>query len=162
MRGGRKNERVAVSLLSGIDSRKTNSDDTAMNYRFVVDVPLRWCDVDSEGVVNNAVYLSLMEQARFLYFDHLSLLPDRRVPFVLAEATVKFLRPGRLGMRTEVAACTVALGASSFQMQYEIRADAGVLATGHAALVFVDAALRPRPIPPEVREALLQFEGLSP
>ena len=131
-----------------------------MIYRFVVDVPLRWCDVDSEGVVNNAVYLSLMEQARFLYFDQLGLLPDRRVPFVLAEATVKFLRPGRLGMRTEVAVCTRVLGTSSFQMDYEVRAENQLLATGHAALVFVDNHLRPRPIPAEVREAISVFEEL--
>ena len=36
-----------------------------MSYRFTVNVPLRWVDVDSWGVVNNAVYLNLMEQARF-------------------------------------------------------------------------------------------------
>ena len=35
-----------------------------MFYRFDTEVPLRWVDVDSAGVVNNAVYLSMMEQAR--------------------------------------------------------------------------------------------------
>jgi acyl-CoA thioester hydrolase len=133
-----------------------------MIYRFVADVPLRWCDVDSEGVINNAVYLSLMEQARFLYFDHLGLLPERRVPFLLAEATVKFLRPGRLGMRTEVAAITRTLGTSSFQMQYEVRVDNQVLATGSAALVFVDKNMRPVPIPDEVRETIRNFEDMPP
>ncbi len=131
-----------------------------MIYRFVTDVPLRWVDVDSEGVVNNAVYLSLMEQARFLYFEHLGLLPDRKVPFVLAEATVKFLLPGRIGMRIEVAVATRSLGTSSFRMDYEVRAQQQVLATSQAALVFVDAALRPRPIPADVREAIVGFEGL--
>lgn len=131
-----------------------------MIYRFVADVPLRWNDVDSEGVINNAVYLSLMEQARFLYFDHLGLLPDRRVPFLLAEATVKFLRPGRLGMRTEVAAITRELGTTSFKMDYEVRVDTQVLATGHATLVFVDRNLRPVPIPDDVREAIRVFEDM--
>jgi len=70
-------------------------------YRFVADVPLRWSDFDSAGVVNNSIYLTLMEQARFLYFQHLGFLSDHKVPFVLAEATVKFLRPGHLGMRIE-------------------------------------------------------------
>jgi len=131
-----------------------------MMYRFVTDVPLRWVDVDSEGVINNAVYLSLMEQARFLYFEHLGLLPDRKVPFVLAEATVKFLLPGRIGMRIEVAVATRSLGTTSFRMEYEVRAQQQVLATSQAALVFVDAALRPRPIPADVREAIVGFEGL--
>jgi len=131
-----------------------------MIYRFVADVPLRWVDVDSEGVVNNAVYLSLMEEARFQYFDHLGLLHDRRVPFLLAEATVTFLRPGRIGMKTEVAVRTRSLGTSSFQMDYEVRAEDHVLATGQAALVFVDGNLRPVPIPAPVREAIQVFEDM--
>jgi acyl-CoA thioester hydrolase len=131
-----------------------------MIYRFVADVPLRWVDVDSEGVVNNAVYLSLMEEARFQYFDHLGLLQDRRVPFLLAEATVTFLRPGRIGMKTEVAVRTRSLGTSSFQMDYEVRAEDHVLATGQAALVFVDGNLRPVPIPAPVREAIQVFEDM--
>ena len=47
-----------------------------MTFRFTAPTPLRWVDIDSEGVVNNAVYLSLMEQARFHYFTQLGLLDD--------------------------------------------------------------------------------------
>ena len=132
-----------------------------MLFRFAAEVPLRWVDVDSAGVVNNATYLSLMEQARYLYFTQLGLMNDHRVPFVLAEANVKFLRPGRLGMKVEVAARVGELGRSSFQMDYEIRAEELVLVTGHAALVFVDAATRPMPIPDDWREAIVQFEQLA-
>lgn len=92
-----------------------------MFFRFAADVPLRWVDVDSAGVVNNAVYLSLCEQARLLYFQHLGLLQDHRVPYVLAEANVKFLRPGRLGGKVEVAVRVRSLGTSSFHMDYEVR-----------------------------------------
>lgn len=133
-----------------------------MLHRFIADVPLRWVDVDSEGVVNNAVYLSLVEQARFLYFEHLGLLADRKVPFVLAEAKVRFLRPGRLGMRTEVAVAVRSLGNTSFRMDYEVRCGIEVLAAVEAVLVFVDGALRPRPIPPDWRQAIAAFEELPP
>jgi acyl-CoA thioester hydrolase len=132
-----------------------------MFYRFVTDVPLRWVDTDAEGVVNNAIYLTLMEQARWQYFDHLGLLPDRRLPFVLAEANVKFLRPARIGMKIEVAACTTKLGNSSFEMAYEIRFQDQVLATGTAALVFVDSLWKPVPMPQAVREAISQFEEMG-
>jgi acyl-CoA thioester hydrolase len=131
-----------------------------MFYRFAANVPLRWVDVDSAGVVNNAVYLSLMEQARYLYFTHLGLLNDHAVPFLLAETTVKFLRPGRLEMKVEVAARVGALGTTSFQMDYEVRAAEEVLATAHAALVWVDARMRPVPIPDDVRAAIAQFEEM--
>lgn len=132
-----------------------------MPYRFTTQVPLRWVDVDSEGVVNNAVYLSLMEQARFVYFEQLGLLPQRRVGFLLAEATVRYRRPGRLGMNTEVAARTVRLGGRSCVMEYEVRGDGEVLATGTAALVFVDAGLRPCAVPDAVRTAISGFEGIA-
>lgn len=133
----------------------------AMLFRFAAEVPLRWVDVDSAGVVNNATYLSLMEQARYLYFTQLGLLDDHAVPFVLAETTVRFLRPGRLGMKVEVAARVRQLGTTSFHMDYEIRAGETVLVTASAALVFVDADVRPCAIPAPWRETIAAFEELA-
>ena len=133
-----------------------------MSYRFTVNVPLRWVDVDSWGVVNNAVYLNLMEQARFEYFRHLDLLVGGNVPFVLAEATVRYLKPGRMGMDVTVAARVSRLGNTSFAMDYEVRADQLVLATGHAALVYVDREFCPVAVPPAARSAIADFEGLDP
>src|SRR5262249_28841530 len=109
----------------------------AMPSRFATPPPVGWVDIDAAGVLNNAVYLSLIEQARFSYFEQLGLLPAGQVPFVLAEATVRFLRPGRYGMAVATAAAVVRLGNTSFTMEYEVRADAAVLATGTAVLVFV-------------------------
>jgi acyl-CoA thioester hydrolase len=131
-----------------------------MFFRFAAEVPLRWVDVDSAGVINNATYLSLMEHGRYLYFQHLGLLAHHQVPFVLAEVKVKFLRPGRLDMKTEVAMRVSKLGSSSFEMDYEIRAAEEVLVTAHAALVFVDAAMRPTPMPADWRATVQQFEEL--
>ena len=132
-----------------------------MFYRFDAEVPLRWVDVDSAGVVNNAVYLSLVEQARFAYFSQLGLLDDHRVPFVLAEANVEFLRPGRLGMQLSVAARTGRIGDKSLHMDYEVRAGDEVLAKVRCALVFVDDAMQPCPVPANFRETVSQFEELD-
>jgi acyl-CoA thioester hydrolase len=132
-----------------------------MFFHFAAEVPLRWVDVDSAGVVNNATYMSLMEQARFLYFQHLGLMVDHTIPFVLAEANVKFLRPGRLPMRCGVAARVSKLGTSSFHMDFEVTGDENVLVTSTAVLVFIDKDLRPRPIPEDWRAAILQFEQLK-
>ena len=131
-----------------------------MQYRFETETALRWVDVDSAGVVNNAVYLSLMEQARFAYFSHLGVMTDHRVPFVLAEATVRWLRPGRLGMPVRVAAATTRLGTSSFEMCYEVRTGDEVLCAATAALVFVDDEMQPAPIPDAYRGAVAAFEQL--
>ncbi|MFM1871390.1 MAG: hypothetical protein RL398_812 [Planctomycetota bacterium] len=130
-----------------------------MFYRFCAEVPLRWVDVDSVGVVNNAVYLSLVEQARFLYFSHLGLMDGHRIPFLLRETTVSFERPGRLGMKVEVAAATIKLGTSSFTMQYEVRGDEQVLVKARAVLVFVDDRGQPTPMPEAWREAVAAFDS---
>ena len=132
-----------------------------MFYRFDTDVPLRWVDVDSAGVVNNAVYLSLMEQARYAYFSHLGLLQGHDVPFVLAEATLQFLKPGRLGMNVQVAACTTKLGSTSFHMSYEVRSGDEVLCKAKAVLVIVDQQMKPCALPDAFRETVAQFEELS-
>jgi acyl-CoA thioester hydrolase len=132
-----------------------------MFYRFETDIPLRWVDVDSAGVVNNAVYLSLVEQARYCYFEHLGLLTDHQVPFVVAETTIQFLRPGRIGMRVSVAARTSKIGAQSFHMDYEVKSGDEVLAKARAALVFVDEVMKARAVPDDFRAAVEQFEELS-
>lgn len=131
-----------------------------MFYRFEAEVPLRWVDVDSAGVVNNAVYLSLMEQARYAYFTHLGLIEGHEVPFVLAEATLQFVKPGRLGMKVKVAVRTTKLGTTSFHMEYEVRAGEEVLCKAKAALVFVNEQLQPLPLPEGFRETVGQFEEL--
>ncbi len=130
-------------------------------FRFVTPTPLRWVDVDHEGIVNHAVYLSLVEQARFAYFTALGLLPGGMLPFVLADTRVSFLAPGRLGMQVETAMAVTRLGRSSFDMAAEVRGDGAPLARCVAALVYVDAAMRPRPIDDAARRAIAAFEGLG-
>lgn len=132
-----------------------------MSYRFATEVPLRWVDVDSEGIVNNAVYLSLMEQARFAYFAGLGLLQGHRVPFVLARAELQFRRPGRFGMRVRVGVKVTRLGRSSFDMDYLVWGDDHELVAGTAVLVWVDEQFRPVPLDAAVRRALQEFEGLA-
>lgn len=132
-----------------------------MFYRFDAEVPLRWVDVDSAGVINNAVYLSLMEQARYAYFTHLGLLAGHHVPFVLAETSLQFVKPGRLGMEVQVAVATTKLGTTSFHMSYEVRAGEEVLCKAKAALVFVDQQMKPCTLPVAFRDAVTQFEQLD-
>jgi acyl-CoA thioester hydrolase len=132
-----------------------------MFYRFVLDVPLRWVDVDSAGIINNAVYMSLMEQARYAYFTELGLLQGHDVPFVLAETTMQFVSPGRLGMPVQVAAATTKLGKTSFHMSYEVRSGEQVLCKATMALVYVDKQVKATALPNEFREALSQFEQLT-
>lgn len=89
--------------------------------RFRVRLRTRWSDEDNHGVMNNAVFLTLLEEARFAYFAQLGELEENRFPFVLAQCNVAFLAPGRGGREVEVELATTHLGLTSFTQAYRVR-----------------------------------------
>jgi acyl-CoA thioester hydrolase len=109
---------------------------------FKVRIHTRWSDEDNHGVLNNAVYLTLLEEARYAYFSSLGLLEDNRFPFVLAQAHVRFVAPGRGGCDVEVELGTLRIGTTSFEQAYRVReADSGaVWCEARALLVVFDPA----------------------
>lgn len=125
-------------------------------------VRTRWSDEDNHGVLNNAVYMTLMEEARHSYFDALGLLAGARFPFVLAQANVLFLRPGRGAAEVEVEMGTVHLGTRAFVQAFRIAEVASSLAWCEAVarMVAVDERGQSCPIPPEFRRRVAEFEGL--
>lgn len=112
------------------------------DFRFVCTRSTRWSDEDNQGVVNNAVYLTLLEEARHAYFGALGLLEDNRFPFLLAQTNIVFLRPVRGGQALEVCVRTLRLGRTSLEQAYAIRsASSGLIhARAQARLVSYDPA----------------------
>jgi len=55
-------------------------------FRFRLRTRTRWSDEDAMQVLNNAVYLTLLEEARWGYFHQLGLVGEEQwdFPFVLA------------------------------------------------------------------------------
>lgn len=134
-------------------------------FRFRALLSTRWSDEDMQGVLNNAVYLTLCEEARYRYFDSLGLIDvDRHFPFVLAQSNIRFVAPGYGPAEVEVDLRTVALGTSSFRQVYRVRnaADGAVWAECEALLVCWDPVARgSRPMPAAFREAIARFENLD-
>lgn len=62
---------------------------------FACELFTRWSDEDNQGVLNNAIYLTLFEEGRHRYFLGLGLLDSAQFPFLLAQTHLKFLAPGR-------------------------------------------------------------------
>lgn len=82
----------------------------------------RWVDEDNQRVLNNAVYLTLLEEARLRYFRDLGLMEaDGGFPFVLAQTNARFVAPGRGGREVSVRLSTTHLGNSSFVQAYRVR-----------------------------------------
>ncbi len=134
----------------------------AIRFRFVTRT--RWSDEDRQGVLNNAVHLCLMEEARFAYFEALGLLEEGRFPFLVAQSNVRYLAPGRGGVEVVVELATTRLGTSSFGQVYRVRerASGNVWCEAEALLVWYDERTgTSREMSPEFRRMVAAYEGLE-
>ena len=122
----------------------------------------RWSDEDNQKVLNNAVYLTLFEEARFAYFSELGLLDENQFSFLLAQTDVRFLRPGSGGVQVVVEIVTTHLGTSSFTQAYRVGPDgAEPWAEGEALLVAWDNGARAKcAMRPAFRAAIAAHEGI--
>jgi len=136
-------------------------DSARIRFRHVART--RWSDEDNQNVLNNAIYLTLLEEARHGYFQRLELLDGSHFPFLLAQTNVRFLSPGRGATEVEVETITTELGTSSFQQAYRIREAHGgrVWCEAEAVCVTYDPATgRSAPMRDDFRAAIAAFEGL--
>ncbi len=131
--------------------------------RFTARAHTRWSDEDNQCVLNNAVYMTLLEEARHAYFGALGLIEKNQFPFLLAQTNIRFLRPGRGGVDVEIELRTMRLGNSSFEQAYRVRSLDGreVWAEARALLVSYDPVTgASRPMEAKFRGAIAAFEGL--
>lgn len=128
------------------------------NYEKEMDVRFR--DLDSMGHLNNAVYATYLEQARVEYIEDVVEQPLMEIGAVVADLHLDFERPIDWGDEVVVAVRVDELGTSSIPMEYEIRVDGEIAATGETLMVTFDPeAGEPRPIPDAWRERIQDHEG---
>lgn len=111
-------------------------------------VEIRWSDLDSSRHVNNAVYLSYLEEVRSAWLEQM--LGSREVidEFVLARVEIDFRRELTLDDEAAIARCTLAgIGTSSIRTSEEISTLGGDLAArAEAVIVARDRSGRSRPL----------------
>jgi acyl-CoA thioester hydrolase len=113
---------------------------------------VRWDDLDAMGHVNNARYLTYIQESRFLWFP--------TAEMVVARAEVDFLEPIYEGGRYfNVSLWVEAIGNSSFTLAYEVSGDDGVV---HAKVTTVQVAVsmetkKSRPLTDAEREFLNKY-----
>ena len=122
---------------------------------------VRFRDCDPMGHVNNAVYLTYLEQARFAHwralwgfdFEH---LPDGTPGVILARAEIDYRLPARYGDVLEVKIALEKIGRTSLTYLYEIVDQRGALvSTARSVQVMYDySASTPVPVSPEIRQKL--------
>lgn len=136
------------------------------DYHFFIDIPVRWGDMDSFGHVNNAMYFTYLEQARFAYLDHLGIWIDDSCPeasVIVADAHVAFVAPIFSRQTVRVFTRVGKIGNKSFRVDHELReATTGELfATGDAVMVAYNyQASKSIPVPEGWRAKISALEGI--
>ena len=119
-------------------------------------IEIRWSDLDSSQHVNNAVYLSYLEEVRTAWLAR-ALRDAGVMDFVLAHVEIDFKRELTLEDTAAVARCALArVGTSSIRTAEEILTEGGELAAlAEAVLVARDPATgASRPLSDAERSAL--------
>ena len=129
-------------------------------FRFSTQMEVRWRDVDALGHVNNAVYLTYLEQARVRYFEEIGLGFGTDAGMILAEITCTYRSPLSLSEQVTVWMRVSEFRNSSFIVLYRIEGEDGRLAaTARSVQVCYDYdASRAVPIPDDWRAAIAAFE----
>ena len=116
----------------------------------------RYADYDTKGHVNNAVYLTYFEVARVrAWLEAVGGSAD--APFILAEATVRYLRPATIGIPLDVEVTTTEVRTKAWVWSYRLRdaRDDSAIAEGRTVQVMYDYANgRSVAIPAQVRDGL--------
>lgn len=129
-------------------------------FAFDVEIPIRYRDLDPLNHVNNAVYGTYLEAARFEYFDEVLGVPFEDREMVLASVEMDFRRPITLAdERARVECGVLELGDASFRMGYRVYA--GGASDSAASAESVQVAWDgegSRPIPETWRDRFRAFE----
>jgi acyl-CoA thioester hydrolase len=104
-------------------------------FDFVHREQVRFRDVDEMGHVNNAVFLTYIEEARIAYL----LRFDARVTdMILARAEIDFRAPLRSGDELEIGVRPATVGTKSFQLEYQVRSGDTLAAEAKTVIVSYD------------------------
>lgn len=129
------------------------------DFEYWTDVELRYDDLDTAGHVNNARYVTYLEQARTKYLADLLEVTLSDIQLVVAHLDIDFLRPIRWGQDVTVGIRVSELGTKSFTMVYEVQADGEPAATAESVQVTVDPhGYETCPVPTSWRERIETHE----
>jgi acyl-CoA thioester hydrolase len=136
-------------------------------FKFFHPTEVRYGDLDPQGHVNNAKYLTYFEQARIYYLIQLGLFNKDQsfmeVGVIIADIHITYHSTTHYGDPIKVGVKTIKMGNKSFTTgQSVVHAETGrVMASGTVVLVTFDyEGLKPIPVPAEWRQKIGEFEGI--
>ncbi len=138
------------------------------DFRFFHPVTIRYGDLDPQGHVNNAAFITYLEHTRVSYIRHLGLwdgVSALDIGFILARVEMDYREPIQLTDLIEVGVRVSRLGNKSLVMDYLIRERDGarVFAEGKTVQVTYDYQEKNTiPLKDSWKETIREFEGNLP
>jgi acyl-CoA thioester hydrolase len=125
-------------------------------FGFVYPERVRFRDLDAMAHVNNAVFLTYLEQARFHFLEHLGLARvEEEPPLILARVEIDFRAPAGFGDTVDVGVRAGHVGTKSFELEFELRVGERLVAEARSVQVGYDYARGATvELAPEWRDAL--------
>ncbi|MBV6396545.1 MAG: hypothetical protein HFACDABA_02143 [Anaerolineales bacterium] len=137
------------------------------HFRFYHPIEVRYGDLDPQGHLNNAKFVTLFEQARIQYIRHLGLYKEGQsfmeIGVILADVHVAYRKPVEWGTPIKVGARIVKIGNKSMTVEQNVvHAETGeVFAEGEVVMVAFDYYQNKSiPVPQEWREKVSAFENI--
>jgi acyl-CoA thioester hydrolase len=128
-------------------------------FKFSYHPEIRFRDIDVLGHVNNAVYLSYLEQTRIKYLTQLG-LRGAKPSTILVANEIDYLRPVLLEDSLEIKMRCEKIGSKSLVFVYEMYVGEVLTARAKSTHVWFDAATNSTATVPDHAVGILeQFEG---
>jgi acyl-CoA thioester hydrolase len=138
------------------------------DFKFFHPIEVRYGDLDPQGHLNNAKYLTFFEQARVHYLIHLGLFTKDQsfmnIGVIIADVHIAFLAPIHFGDDVKVGVRTSKLGNKSMTIEQNIvnNTSGQEMAKGEVVTVTFDyQSKKTISIPDEWRDKISKFEGLN-
>jgi acyl-CoA thioester hydrolase len=131
-------------------------------FRFVHPQEVAFGDLDPFGHVNNAVYLTYLENARIGYMrEVLAIESLEDLLVIVAKVNIDFRTRASLGEALEIGARVSRIGTKSFDLDHEVRGpDGRLVAAASTTLVTFDyRGDATMPVPDLWRERIEAFEA---
>ncbi len=128
-----------------------------MTRTYTHEVEVQFRDLDTRRHVNHVVYASYFEQAKGRFYHDVIGRSLVDVPTVVRTLEVDYRAPVEADRTVTVELGPVAVGGSSLTIEYELRTEGAVAATGRTVSVYLGEDGRPEPVPDDWRERLAPY-----
>jgi acyl-CoA thioester hydrolase len=137
-----------------------SNNKSSMASVFIWNVRVYYEDTDAGGIVYYANYLKFFERARTEWMRALGigqqvLLEEHGAMFVVKDASADYHAPAKLDDTLRLTLAVEKIGRASVSFLQQAWRDDCLLNTARFRVGCVDAALRPRALPPEVAARML-------